>query len=581
MEDSIVIEFNGEEYEFPANVSDDQILNFFKVMQSQAQPSNIPVIEVAGGVSPEESPAIQNGFMMGLKDPINAGAQLLPRGLAGLTSGFGMTPNPVSRFFDDEAAKVDSMVRGEESLYQDRRKAEGSEGFDWGRLGGNILNPANIAAGFRAAQGAKALGGGFLGQSVAAGAAGGALMPVTEGDSFAKEKGTQVVIGAVTSPIGGKVVEGAGRVLSPAVSEAEKAVRALGVRLTPGETLGGTWRTMEELAQNLPFTGDVVRGKRERALVDFNRGVINKMLDKIGLSLPDGLAGREAVKVANDAIEQSYDLVLSKMGYELTPDASRNILAALNNSRMVSGAERQQVTDILNEVLFTKFDGQKIDGKTLKGVQSDLRNMANNYLYGNSTASERNVGMALREVLKGFNATVRQQNPSLSSALRRIDSAYGDLDIIMRAAANSAAEGGKFSPKQYQLAVRQADATRNKRGIAKGTARNVKLADDALEVMGNYDNSTPFRRFLQGGGALTLGTGLYADPVSTGAGMLGTGALYSDMGLKTADVLLRSRPELVRQAGSALQQGAPFIGGMLSPNIRREYNRKEKEPKGK
>ena len=594
MGDNIIVEFNGEEYEFEAGTSDDDIYRFLDQISNQKQYANTPIVEVYGGVnSPkEQDKGITSGFLMGLKDPINAGAQLLPRGLAGLTSGFGYAPNPVSQFFDDEAKRVDDMVKFDEKQYQANRMAamnntlsgqiapETELPFDWSRLGGNIASPANLVAGLRAGQAAKAAGASFLGQSAAAGAAGGVLSPVTNTEEFAKEKGTQVVFGGVTGAAGAKGIEYLGRVLSPAVSEAEKVVRSLGVRLTPGETLGGTWRTMEELAQNLPFVGDMVKNQRDRAMVDFNRGVINKMLDKIGLQLPKDAQGRNAVKLASDAIDQSYDLVLNNMNYTLDSNASRNILAALNNSKLVSGADRQKVVDILNDVLFSKLNGQaatQLDGQTMKGVQSDLRMLANNYIYGNSTASERAIGMALRETLKAFNATVRQQNPNLSSALRRIDSAYGDLDIIMRAAANSAAEGGKFSPKQYQLAVRQADATRNKRGIAKGTARNVKMADDALEVMGNYESgNSPFVRSVTRWGvpASLFGT---VDPMTGLAASGATGAIYTDAGQAAIDAMLRGRPEIIKKAGDIIKRNAPYSGGMLSPKVLQEYNNYDRQ----
>ena len=54
--------------------------------------------------------------------------------------------------------------------------ARGSNGMDWGRMAGNVLNPANPAAGLPAA--ATMLG--RVGVGAAGGAISGALSPVTQ-----------------------------------------------------------------------------------------------------------------------------------------------------------------------------------------------------------------------------------------------------------------------------------------------------------------------------------------------------------------------------------------------------------------
>jgi len=86
---------------------------------------------------------INSGFAMGLKDPISGGAQLLPRGLEAVTSLGGLAPNPVSQFFGSEAQRVDQMVKAEQEKYAQQRVASGAEGFDVGRIAGNVINPAN------------------------------------------------------------------------------------------------------------------------------------------------------------------------------------------------------------------------------------------------------------------------------------------------------------------------------------------------------------------------------------------------------------------------------------------------------
>ena len=126
-----------------------------KKVVTEGQLSDADIDEIASsirGQQPEPAaPAeggITSGFAMGLKDPITAGAQLLPRGLEFATSLGGTVPNPVSNFFGSEAQRVDEMAKQEEAAYQAQR---GGEGFDAARLATNIVNPANLAVGLRAA----------------------------------------------------------------------------------------------------------------------------------------------------------------------------------------------------------------------------------------------------------------------------------------------------------------------------------------------------------------------------------------------------------------------------------------------
>jgi len=167
---AIYVQVGNDVVEFPDGMSDEQI--------AQAISGSMP-----------QAKAPSSSFMMGLKDPITAGAQMIPRALAGITSLGGTTPNPVSQFFSEEAKRVDEMARAEEQAYQAQREAQGGSGFDVARLGGNILNPASLVPAARVAQLARARGLSTVGQAAAGGAVGGRplgvrLKVIDKGDSF-------------------------------------------------------------------------------------------------------------------------------------------------------------------------------------------------------------------------------------------------------------------------------------------------------------------------------------------------------------------------------------------------------------
>lgn len=184
----------------------------------------------SGTEAPQEQPTtrqkIQSSLPMrvvqGLRDPIDAGAQLLPRGLEFVTSVGGLAPNPVSEFFGSEAKRVDQGISENEAEYEKARRVTATSkegpGFDGGRLLGNIVSPANaaIATKFPAAAstGMRIFQGGLLG------ATGGALTPVDtqQNPDFVGTKAGQVALGAATgavaTPALGKIGDWVGAKLS-------------------------------------------------------------------------------------------------------------------------------------------------------------------------------------------------------------------------------------------------------------------------------------------------------------------------------------------------------------------------------
>jgi hypothetical protein len=554
-----IYEYKGVSYELPDGLTEDQALSRIK---SSLEPT------------PKEAPveAPTSGFMMGLKDPISAGAQMLPRALAYATSLGGTKPNSLSELLTREAQRVNQMVQSEEKAYQAQREKQGETGFDFPRLGGNIVNPASIVPAARAAQLAKAAGVGALGQTVTAGAVSGAMQPVVQGDNFAEQKLEQTGFGAVTAPIGEKVVKGVSRALNPLVSKAEQTMRDLGITPTTGQTLGGQFKTIEEFAQNLPLIGSSIENARQRVLFDFNKGVINKALQKVDDKLPADVVGRDAIAYASDEVSKKYDDVLSKMSFDLDFATTSNILGALSKAKSLDSNQRQQITETLNDVVFGKFAGQKIDGQTYKGIESDLRKKASNYA-NSATASEREIGEALTDVLGAIKKELYFQNPKQTSKLRRIDSAYSDLSVINVAAANSGADNGVFTPKQFSTAVRQQDQTRRKSSFAKGRAKGQEISDAAVQVLGDTARSTLEGRIA----ASTVGgLGLLSQPQVGIPLAMTVPPAYSPGGQMAIDMLLRQRPELAKRMGGLLSQQATPLGAVTVPSMIGQYNLSER-----
>jgi hypothetical protein len=557
---AIYVQVGNDVVEFPDGMSDEQI--------AQAISGTMP-----------QAKAPSSGFMMGLKDPITAGAQMIPRALGAVASLGGTKPNSLSDLLYREAKRIDEMAKAEEQSYQAQREKEGESGFDVARLGGNILNPASLVPAARVAQLARARGLSNVGQAAAAGAVGGAMQPVVGEGTFGEQKTEQVVLGGVTGPVGEKVVAGAGRVLNPLVSKAEKTMRDLGITPTTGQTLGGQFKTLEEFAENIPLVGQSIQNAKQRVLFDFNKSTINKALAKASdptkqdkLSLPADVIGRDAIEYASKTVSDKYDDVLSKISFDLDFATTSDILSSLSKAKGLDANQRQKVSETLNNIVFGKFSGQKLDGKTYKGIESDLRQKASDYV-NSANASEKEIGYALSDVLGVLKKELYFQNPKQTPTLRRVDAAFSDLSVINVAAANSGAKSGVFTPQQFAAAVRQQDPTRRKSSFAKGKAKGQDISDAALEVIGDTTGASQTGRIALGIGG---GYGLFSEPVIGTASALGVPAAYSQGGQAAIDMLLRQRPELLQRVGGMLSQQSAPLGSVVAPSAVGQYNLSER-----
>lgn len=147
-----------------------------------AELPNIGAPEAANQKSKPQPEGMRGGkldaLLTGIRDPIDAGAQMLPRWLEFLSSAGGNVQNPISNFLGGETKRVDAMTSQNEREYQAAREAQGREGFDATRLAGNVASPVNLALGARVPQAVSLAG--KMGYGAATGGAMGALQPVTE-----------------------------------------------------------------------------------------------------------------------------------------------------------------------------------------------------------------------------------------------------------------------------------------------------------------------------------------------------------------------------------------------------------------
>lgn len=204
------------------------------------------------------------GAFMGLRDAVDAGAQLLRRAVP---DSVGKAVDSVGNYLADAGlpvarstgvAGVDQIVKGANLEYEDSRKLAGRDGIDLARIAGNVANPINRIVPIGGATAA-----GVAGRAAAQGAISGLATPVLNTDSFGLNKAAQVGLGAATGAAGGYVADKAIKGVSHAVDKAKAASRSPELSRLDAEVL--LQRAAQEQGGDLSAIPDsILAGAREQ-----------------------------------------------------------------------------------------------------------------------------------------------------------------------------------------------------------------------------------------------------------------------------------------------------------------------------
>lgn len=164
------------------------------------------------------------GVLRGMRDPVDAGAQLLTRGLEAISpAGSGM-----EAYFKGQRENVENINKNAESEYRDKWRRGEDIGFDFGRLAGNVASSYPFAAvvpGMAAASLPVRMASG-----AGAGAISGAMQPVNNGD-FWEEKRNQVLGGAALGAVAVPAAEKAASIIG-------NVARKISARISPQQASG-------------------------------------------------------------------------------------------------------------------------------------------------------------------------------------------------------------------------------------------------------------------------------------------------------------------------------------------------------
>ena len=512
--------------------------------------------------------------MRGMRDPIDAGAQLLTNALPDSVVNAG---NRFNNWLADKtglvarlpAGGVNQQIAQSEAEYQTARKATGQDGADWARMGGNLITtlPVGMAAPASAGLGAR------MAYGAATGAAGGALQPVTNGgDNFWSEKGKQTATGAAVGGVLAPVAGAVGRVISPKASTNPQLamLRDAGVTPTVGQALGGAWSKAEEKLTSVPIVGDMIARARGKSIDSFNNAAINRATAPIGVKVEG--SGQAAIKDAGDALSNSYDDVLGSIkGVSLDRqfDVDLGQLKQLA-SGMVPNMRNKFDTLLKEKVMSRLSPAGGFAPETYKIIDSELGQEAAKWSKS-SMASESEYGDAVKQLQSLLNQQMRRSNPDVASRLADIDRGWANLVRVEGAGVAGKNAEGVFTPAQLNQAIRAGDQSTRKRAVARGTALMQDLGNAGQSVIGNkVPNSFTTDRALLSIGSL----GSYAINPAIPAGLLAGGALYTQPAQRLLVGAVANRPDFAPALAQGVRRAAPMLGmplvppayGLLGPN---------------
>jgi len=466
------------------------------------------------------------GVGRGLTSVRDAGSQLIGRGLT------AVTPEGVVKDWLREQTQIveDRNKRVEDEYQASRGDQQGK--FDTGRLVGNVLGTLPFGGPTGTTLLGKAAGNALTGAGVSA-----VSQPVYDTENFWSEKGKQTALGAGGGAVMTPLTAAAARIAAPKAMDNPhvQKLREEGVRLTPGQILGGAPRTVEnKTAGTIPIIGDLAANRQRAGTEDLNRAAINRALAPINQKLPDKIdVGREGVAYAQDTLSRAYQDVLAKMPQiKLDPQFLQDF-AKLNQAVKTLPADLQGVVgSYVQNNMAPRLAPVKspwgpstgvMDGTAMKAIDSELGALIKGYA-SSSDAGQRELAKHLRD-LKGLIFDMAARNyPDQAAALKKIDTGWGNLAVVETAASTAGAKDGIFSANQLASAVKRNDPSVRDRSYAAGRARMQDLSDAASSVMPSNvpDSGTAGRAMLGilgGGGALG---GL--SHVSPEAAILGGGA---------------------------------------------------------
>ena len=485
--------------------------------------------------------------------PSNVGANLARTTLGqGLLFGFGDEVEAFTRSLLEDKSYEELLpeIRGQIKQFREVSPAAA--------YGSEILGaiPSTIATG----------GAGLLGRL---GLKGAGKIATTQGGVYGFGAGedleSRVKGAALGSVLAGTTQKVADKVL-PKVTQEAKRLKELGVNVTPGQrvkgsnVMGDVVGQMEEGLTTYPGVAGPIQKARLDSMKDFNRAIVNKVLDPLDVKVPASInSGDELAMFIKDTMDTKYDEVLGSMKLKANKSLNNDIDNILRTST-ANEVDLSSIKKTINKkVLPSLKDGETLDGKDLKRLESTINNEV--VKFKNAVGTQINAKETLEEVLDRVRTEINLQNPG--TELNKVNAVYSNVKPIYKAISRGNARVDQtFSPAQYRQSLMQNDITANKLKTIAGDRPTSELLNLSEKVIGPTlgDSGTAARLLMQD---------VANAPISTVSKKFAGPGIVSDLSYTQLPFVpgnITPLQLLIETPGSLLTKPLPAYSGIISQN---------------
>lgn len=451
--------------------------------------------------------------------------------------------------------------------------------YSLGQVAGGALSGVGIEAGLARAGmsgiAASRVGDALLGAGYGAGSA----------DEPTDSRISAALMGAGAGVAGGMAGRGAARLIGRgaqgAQGVAQRALHTAGVRMTPGQILGGGAKNFEDRLAGLPVVGTAINARRSEGVRDFNQAAFTQALDPIN-GQANGIA-EPGMEAAQDAVSQGYRNALGGVSVQADRPFAQDVGALSQSVAQIPrvGPELHAAMTATAAPMFGA--GGTLSGDAAQDIMQGMETIKRGYRGGAMTPADplyaTHIGPAVNSYVAALEDMVERQAPGTIGPLRAANMANRNVSTVGNAVMAAANQGGTFMPSQLMTASRaNTKAFMGKRAAATGKGALFDLARAGQDVLPSKipDSGTAGRMVLPlvVGGAAGVGgaateDGSAGDRASTGLGTAAVAAAlaaapYSAPARATIQrLLLAERPQAVQDLGQ-IALGNQRIAGLLA-----------------
>ena len=580
---------------FPDGMSKDEIATALKKLPPIAPAPAVPAQPTTVMGKLAASPV--GGFVRGMMDIPEAGAQLLTRGLEAISPA----GSSMEQFMQSERQRVEDINRQNEALYRQSRAGQFMpEEMDVGRVVGNVassLLPSTAAV--------KALN--LAAAPVKAGAVGGAvsgaLQPVTPGATdFFSQKAQQIGAGGVlgagggylsdkmlnlllgrgptvapaagtttaqaqtsatvtptASVTGGQMTPGVvGADASAALTQAQKAIldrgKAMGFRTTPGQETGSrSLQQMEARLESNPFTSGTFNEIKAT-----NQKVLNQSAAQA--------IGVDAMELSNPVLAQAQRQISAVYNKVASPNVQKlDQMYVMNGIDLIDSAAEGLTTKPLRAEIFVKqlldlANKGEATGNQLTTLSSKIGKKAKNEM--TTVSGDRELGQALFQIKEIV-------DDQLAAGLSAADqAAFQTARANYRNLMTLRSNPGVVNPSSGNVSglnLASALTRKDPRGFMEGTNTTpmyeaARFAQAFRPIVGDSGTATRMMEITPLNMLLSMPTNIAASAYTSTPAIAAARRLQS--GIVPAGVVNPASEEALRRT-LPLTSGAGFVSGLL------------------